>query len=44
MEWSGLALAERNYETVPCIRGEAREGVWETRLDQGDFYRFYMAN
>ena len=31
-EWSGLALAERNYETVPALRGDA---VWETKLDQG---------
>ena len=26
-------MAERNYETVPALRGEA---VWETKLDQGD--------
>ena len=32
-EWSGLAMAERNYETVPALRGDA---VWETKLDQGD--------
>ena len=25
-------MAERNYETVPALRGEA---VWETKLDQG---------
>ena len=34
-EWSGLAMAERNYETVPALRGEA---VWETKLDQGNAY------
>ena len=28
-------MAERNYETVPALRGEA---VWETKLDQGDAY------
>ena len=32
-EWSGLAMAERNYETVPALRGDA---VWETKLDQGE--------
>ena len=32
-EGSGLAMAERNYETVPALRGAA---VWETKLDQGD--------
>ena len=37
-EWSGLALAERNYETVPALRGEA---MWETKLDQGDHFQFY---
>ena len=37
-EWSGLALAERNYETVPALRGEA---MWETKLDQGDYFQFY---
>ena len=35
-EWSGLAMAERNYETVPALRGDA--AVWERKLDQGDHH------
>ena len=37
MEWNGMVMAERNYETPNCpnmsLRGDT---IWETKLDQGE--------